>query len=115
MKLNHVEWVWYFDNGHQLVHLMFLVIMAGPSLRLGSRWIFHLQCLSWGLVLLYEGENGGNLHGHEGKRLFGFTVFRWFRIGAFKHCHNSHLVCGWLQVLGSVEGIVVRSSSLVHV
>ena len=114
-KLNYGEWVWYFDNGHQLVHLMFLVIVAAQSLGLASRWIFHLQWLVWCLVLLCAGENGGNLHGHEGKGSFGFKVFWWFGIDAFKHCHTSHLVCGWLQVLGSVESIVVQSSSPVPV
>ena len=74
MKIIYGEWVWYFNNGHQLVHLMFLVILAAPSIGTGSRWIFHFLCLSWGLVLLYIGENGADLHGHEGKNSFGLTV-----------------------------------------
>ena len=114
-NINYGDWVWYFDNGHQLVHLMFLVIVAAPSLGLGSRWIFHFLCWSWGLVLLCTREDGGDLHGHEGKNSFGFTVIRWFKIDAFMCYPTSHLVCGWLQVLGSVESVMIQSSLLVLV
>ena len=69
----------------------------------------------WGFSWLYVEINEGNLHGKEGNGSFGSKVFQWFGIDAFKRCHTSHLVCEWLQVLGSMESIVFQSSSLVPV
>ena len=46
------EWVWHFDSGYQLVHLMFLVTMAALSLGLGSRFSLVISLGSmenWGL------------------------------------------------------------------
>ena len=37
------EWVWNFDSGYELVHLTFLVIVAAPSLVLGSRFILVIS------------------------------------------------------------------------
>ena len=95
-----------------------------PLMHLGFRGSLPLGlahdglCISfviWGFPWLCTKFNGGNLHGHEGKGSFGFKLFLWFSIDEFKHCHTSHLVCGWLQVLGSMESIVVQSLSLVPV
>ena len=80
----------HFDCGHRLVPLMFLVITVAQSLGIGSRWTCHLLCLIWGLVLLCVGENGGDLHGNEGKNtLLRFSAFRWF-LRCVTRCIISH-------------------------
>ena len=70
----------HFDNGHQLVPLMLLENVAALRLGLGARWFCHLLWLSWGLVLLCAGENGGDLHCSEGKSPFGFSALLWFAL-----------------------------------
>ena len=84
-----------FGGGNQLVPLMHLGFHGSQDLGLdhdGLDISFFILGFSW----LYTEVNGGDLHGHEGKGSFGFKVFRWFDIDAFKCCLTSHLVCGWL-------------------
>ena len=69
------------DNGHQLVPLFPLENVTAPSLGIWP--MNHLEfCLglSWGLVLFYVGENGGDLRYNEGKSPFDFTTFLLFAL-----------------------------------
>ena len=72
--------------------------------------------LSWVLVLLYTGENGGDLHELTGKILFQPLIIYMVCIVTINCCHTSHcFVCGWLQVLGSVERVMDQILSSVPV
>ena len=103
-----------FGGGNQLVPLMHLGFHGSLPLGLAHDGLC-ISFFNWGFTWLYIEVNGGDLHGHEGNGSFGFKVFRWFGTDAFKCCLTSHLVCGWLQVLGSLESIMVERSSLVLV
>ena len=73
---------------------MLLVIVVALRLGLDSWWTCHFFWRG-DLVFLCIGENGGELHGNEGKKTsLGFSTFRWF-VRCLIRCITSHLCC-WM-------------------